>query len=142
MIEFMVSKMASQREECAMKFERNWCEVSGQRFLYVRPKTMVKDKDWMDFFDAELVDYQNDLFLILVDVVGIEEDIGIELFSHISETLARFGVRRARFAVLPSNSFYPILAKLLENLAKLKEIDMEVQLFQQRDAAEAWLGSQ
>lgn len=125
-----------------MKFEREWCEVSGQRFLYVRPKTMVKDKDWMGFFDVELVYYHNDLFLILVDVVGVEEDIGIELFSHIAKVLLNHGVRRARFAVLPSNSYYPILASLLEKFAAVKELDLEVQLFQQRDDAEAWLSSQ
>ncbi len=125
-----------------MKFERDWCEVSGHSFLYVRPKTAVNDKDWISFFDTELVDYQNDQFFILVDAVGIEEDIGLELFSHLSEVLVRCGVRRARFAVLPSNSFYPVLMQVLEKAAMLKELDAKVQLFKQRDAAEAWLGSQ
>lgn len=125
-----------------MKFERNWCEAKGQRFLYVRPMKMVLDGDWIAFFDAELADYQDDLFLILVDVVGVEEDIGFDLFSHIAETLKKRNVRRARFAVLPSNTYYPVLQELLEKLASLRAVDLQVQLFEQRDAAEAWLISQ
>lgn len=125
-----------------MKFKRNWCETEGQRFLYARPKTRVSDDDWMAFFDTELAGYQDDLFLILVDVVGVDEDIGFELFSHIAETLKKRNVRRARFAVLPSNAYYPILQQVLEELAVMRELDLKVQLFEQRDAAEAWLGSQ
>ncbi len=125
-----------------MKFERNWCEAEGQRFLYARPKTRVSDKDWIDFFETELANYQDDLFLILVDVTGVEEDIGFELFSHITEMFKKRNIRRARFAVLPSNAYYPILQKLLEGLASMRDVDLEVQLFEQRDAAEAWLISQ
>lgn len=125
-----------------MKFEKNWCEINGQRFLYVRPKVMVTNEDWGGFFEAALADYQNETFLILVDVARVEEDIGFEGFAHITEILKGCNIRRARFAVLPSNAYYPILAELLEKLARTKDLDLEVQLFEKRDAAQAWLGRQ
>ena len=72
-----------------VEIEQNWGEVSGQRFLYVRPKSAVSDEDWVGFFEAELKDYQNDVFLLLVDVIGIEENITADGFSRIAELLKK-----------------------------------------------------
>ena len=125
-----------------MKFERNWGEVSGQRFLYARPKEKVYDADWLGFFEAELADFHLDTFLLLVDVVGVEEDIGFDLFSGLTELLKQLNVRQARIAVLPANVHYPILTNLFNTIAKQREFDLKMELFPHRDAAEAWLGGQ
>ncbi len=125
-----------------MKFERNWREVAGKPYLYVRPMVNVSDKDWMDFLYEELTDYQGDELLMLINAVGVEENIGIELFSHASELLIKCGVQKTNLAVLPPNDFYPTLMSLLEQTAMLKGVDLEVQLFQQPEAAILWLGNQ
>jgi len=125
-----------------VEFERNWGEVSGKSFLYVRPKGYVSDEDWIRFFEFELDDYRDDVFRLLVDVIGIEENIGIKGFSRIAEILKERNVLRTRIAVLPSNSAYPALAHLFESVAKFKGLDLKVQLFEQRDAAEDWISSQ
>lgn len=125
-----------------MKFAWNWGELSGQRFLYARPKEKVHDADWLGFFEAELADFQSDTFLLLVNVVEVEEDIGFDLFSGLTELLKKLNVRRARIAVLPSNEHYPILMDLFNTLAHQRRFDLKMEIFPNRDAAEAWLGGQ
>ena len=101
----------------------------------------MKNEDWMDFFDTELDGYQGDLFLILIDDVGVNEDIDHNLFSYVAENLKNRNVRRARFAVITYDKATEMLKNLFEAMAKTKELDLKVQLFEQRDAAEAWLAS-
>ncbi|GEM_PF-1889171 len=125
-----------------VEFERNWGEVSGQRFLYVRPKSEISDEDWVRFFQAELDDYRHDVFLVLVDVVGVEDNIGFDGFSRIAELLKKLNVRRTRIAVLPANESYPFLVDLFDTIAGKRGLDLKVELFHQRETAEAWLGSQ
>ena len=124
------------------KFEREWSETGGRRYLYVRPRTAINNDDWMAFMEAELDGFSDGVFRILVDVVGVEEDIGIDGFSRVSEFLKALGVHRARFAVLPADQFYSILATLFDRVAESKGLELEVELFHQRSAAEAWLGEQ
>ena len=112
-----------------MEFEQNWGKVSGQSFLYVRPKGNVSDEDWIRFFEFEPDDYRHEVFRLLVDVIGIEENIGFNGFSHIAEILKERHVLRTRIAVLPSNSAYPTLAQLFEGVAEIKGLDLKAQLF-------------
>ena len=125
-----------------MKFEWQWGELNGQRYLYVRPKEKVCDADWLGFFDAELVGFHLDTFLLLVNAVGVEEDIGIRLFSGLTDLLQQLDVPRARIAVLPANEHYPILMKMFDSLAKERGFDLEIKISPNRDAAESWLGGQ
>ena len=110
--------------------------------LYVRPKTAMRNEDWMAFFDTELDGYQDGQFLILINDVGVEDNIDHELFSYVVENLKNLNVQRARFAVLSHDKSISLLKKLFEDLAKAKELDLEVQIFEQRNATGAWLGSQ
>ena len=124
------------------KIEHEWCEAAGRRYLYARPRTAVNNDDSVGFFETELDGFSDDVFRVLVDVVGVEEDIGIEGFSRISEFLAGLHVRQVSIAVLPANEFYPIIANLIREVASNKGLDARTEIFLQRSAAEAWLGKQ
>lgn len=125
-----------------MEFEKEWCELGDHRMLYVRPKRAVINEDWMAFFDTELDGYQDDLFLILINDVGVDDNIDHELFYYVAESLKNCNVQRARFAVLTDIKYTSMLKKLFEDLATAKGLDLKVQLFEERDTAEAWLGNQ
>ncbi|MBT4940530.1 MAG: hypothetical protein HON14_15450 [Rhodospirillaceae bacterium] len=62
-------------------------------------------------------------------------------FSRIAELLKKLNVRRTCIAVLPSNEHYPILADLFDAIAERQDLDLKVELFHQREAADEWLGS-
>ena len=83
------------------EFDLSWEETGGQRFLYVRPQSAVSDDDWVNLLQAELPPGQHEVFLLLVDLVGVEDNIGIDGFTRLADLFQKH-IRRTRIAVLPS----------------------------------------
>ena len=122
--------------------EREWGEVGGRRYLYARPRISVNNDEWVGFFETELDGFSDDVFHLLADVTGVDEDVGIDGFFRFAELLVGLHVRRVRIAILPANEFYTSITNLFREVTSSRGLDVKVKICHQRSAAEAWLAEQ
>ena len=125
-----------------VEFKRELQQSNGQHFVYVRPLGDATDDDWVDYFTTQFDTTPVAEFFMLVDLVGIEDSIGLEGFTRLSDLIKAQGFRRPRIAVLPPNEHYPALAKIFSFAAGSRDLDFKIELFRDRAAAEEWLGAQ
>lgn len=125
-----------------VNFEKKWHELNGKRILVVRPDAAVFDADWVVFFNNELKGYQQDEFFLLLDIRGIEENIGYDGFNRIAALLAKQNIKRSRIGVTTAvPKGYSMLGKLFDKIAESNGIDLHVEIFHDMEFAWAWIES-
>ena len=77
-----------------VEFKRELQQSNGQHFVYVRPLGDVTDDDWVDYFTTQFDTTPVAEFFMLVDLVGIEDSIGLEGFTRLSDLIKAQGFRR------------------------------------------------
>ena len=125
-----------------VEFKRELQEFNGQHFVYVRPLGEISDDDWVDYFQAQLIGHSLKELFLLVDLIGIESNVGLDGFLRLSDLFKAQGFDRTRIAVLPPNEHYNALAKIFSIAAGSRDLDFKVELFRGKDAAKEWLGNQ
>lgn len=122
-------------------FRHEWREIEEETYLYVRPRERyVAGKAWAGFFAKELEGYSDPQLLTLLDVVGVEADIGIEGFRQIARTAKELGLAHIYVAVLQADPSYPFLADRFQGIAEEFGLDFHVQICFERHSAETWFG--
>ncbi len=125
-----------------MKIESNWSEICGQQCLYIRPKVSVFDEDWIKFFTAELESFRHEVLFLLVDDFGVEDNIGFDGFQHLTNLLTGLNVQKVRIAVVKSDMHFPDLANMFVKVGQNTGLDLNIELHQKYENAEAWLSNQ
>ena len=121
------------------KFEWQWKEAAGKRYLYTRPTTSINESDWIAFFRSRLEVYAESEVAIIVDVVGVDEDIGKNGFDEIISIFMDRNIQSARIGVIAHDQFKKMLADVLNLTGKSRDFDLDCQVFVQFDSAEDWL---
>ena len=106
------------------------------------PLGEVTDDDWVDYFQAQLVGHPLKEFFLLIDLVGVEDNVGLDGFSRLSDLFKAQGFDRTRIAVLPPNEHYNALVKIFNIAAGSRNLNFKVEMFRSSDAAKEWLGNQ
>lgn len=120
-------------------FEKKWQKINGKRIFYVHPTSAVFDDDWVAFFENELKNYLDDNFFLILDIRGIEENIGYDGFTRIADLLKKKNIKLIRIGVLATDpGFFEMLAKLFGTIAEAKGINLQVEVFEEMELACAW----
>ena len=125
-----------------VEFTRELRTANGQHFVYVRPLGEVTDDDWVNYFNDQLAGHPLKEFFLLIDLVGVEDNFGLDGFSRLSDLFKAQDFDRTRIAVLPPNEYYNALAKIFNIAAGSRNLNFKVELFRSSDAAMEWLGNQ
>jgi hypothetical protein len=80
--------------------------------------------------------------LFLIDFVGVEDNVGLDEFSRLSDLFKAQGFDRTRIAVLLPNEHYNALVKIFNIAAGSRDLNFKVEIFRTSDAAKEWLGNQ
>jgi hypothetical protein len=122
-----------------VEFDRDLKRINGQYVGYVRPLSAVTEADWIALFESDLAGLALNEFLLIVDIIDVDEEFGLTGMSKFVELIKKQGFGRTRIAVLPPNRFYPVVLKLFEQVAKQHDVDFQARAFDNRDQAEDWL---
>jgi hypothetical protein len=121
------------------KFTWHWKETAGRRYLFARPMAAINESDWTAFFQSRLQDYQENDVAILVDVTEIEEDMGKQGFEELVLIFKNKSINYARIGVISDESSKKFLVDLLKIIARVRDFDLDCEVFVQFDSAEQWL---
>jgi hypothetical protein len=111
----------------------------GGRYLSARPTTAIKESDWIAFFQSRLHDYQESEVAILVDVTKIDEDMGKQGFEELILIFKNTNINYARIGVISDEVSKKYLGDLLGKIAKVRNFDLDCEVFIQFEPAEQWL---
>jgi hypothetical protein len=125
-----------------VEFTRELRTTNGQNLVYVRPRGEVADNDWVYHFITQFSNVPVPEFFMLVDLIGVDDNIGLDGFSRLSNLTKIQGFDRTRIAMLPPNECYDALAKTFNIAAESRDLNFKIKLFRSSDAAEDWLGNQ
>ena len=87
-----------------VEFTRELRTTNGQNFVYVRPRDEVADDDWVDHFINQFSNVPVPEFFMLVDLIGVDDNIGLDGFSRLSNLINTQGFDRTRIAMLHPTS--------------------------------------
>lgn len=119
-----------------------WDKSKGLDIMTVKPLAPVNGENWVEFFKSNLENFNKDNFFLIADLVGVEENITAEEFSHMADQFIHLGITKVRIVVLTLNSEYLKLGKLFESMAELKKLDLTVNFLKNEDEAINWFKTQ
>lgn len=123
-------------------FRWEWRELAGKLCLAVAPLGMADNERWIAFFEEVSRAFPDGEAFFIVDARKIENKIGVDGFKGILDSLKGQGVERATFAVITTDKFHSMTARMFRSLADMSGFDLQTGVFFEEDAAKSWIETQ